>query len=167
MDGNDGFAFLFVPHVCEDWINALTMEMHFPFILVLFYLVMAPRTAALAFATRVKDTARTKNLEVKLPPSSSASRIFSLDEMEERLREVSEDMGMYISHTTVLGRKRYPGNRHWHFKQHPKEPGCLDVTYWPQGALMWISVRNYEPSWVHEVGVELQDRLEKELAEEQ
>ena len=85
--------------------------------------------------------------------------------MEDYLRDVSSDMGMYISHITVLGSKRYPGNRHWHFKQSPKEPGCLDVTYWPDGSLLWVSMRNYEPKWVHDAGVELKDRMEKRLLE--
>lgn len=121
-----------------------------------------PRVAFTSPAKRViKSIPKTKNVMVDLP---SSNRAVSLDEMEAHLEEVGTDIGIYISHITVLGRKRYPGNRHWHFKQSPKEPGCLDVTYWPSGSLLWISVRNCEPSWVHSTGRELQKRMEKQLA---
>lgn len=118
----------------------------------------------------VRDTAKTKNIMVQLPhhPSSSSSSrdvLYSLDEMEDHLRDVGSQMGMYISHITVLGRKRYPGNRHWHLKQSPNEPGCLDVTYWPSGHLLWVSIRNCEPPWVHSAGRDLQERMEKAIGE--
>ena len=72
-------------------------------------------------------------------------------------------MGLYVSHITVLGRVRYPGNRHWHLKRTPDTPGCLDLTYWPQGELFWISIRNYEPRWVHDAGQRIKPALEAAL----
>ena len=63
------------------------------------------------------------------------------------------------THITTLGAKRYPGNRHWHLKQQSRAKGCLDVTYWPGGPLMWISMRNYEPAWVHRAGPQLRSAL--------
>lgn len=129
--------------------------------------IQASLASNAARRSAIKDTGKTKNLEIKLPPSSSSGSgsraVLSVDEMEDHLGHVGKNLGMYISHTTVLGRKRYPGNRHWHFKQHPKKPGCLDVTYWPSGELFWISMRNYEPKWVHVLGPELRDEMEKEL----
>ena len=110
-----------------------------------------------SITTTVKNTAKTINLQVIM---SNKAPLVSVDEMEAHLSACGSDMGLYISHTTTLGRKRYPGNRHWHFKQKPKEPGCLDVTYWPEGHAMWISVRRKEPRWVHEAGPELKSRLE-------
>lgn len=95
---------------------------------------------------KVKDTKKTKNVEV------AVTGALSLDEMESVLDEVAVAMGLQFSHITTLGAKRYPGNRHWHLKQDPRTKGCLDVTYWPRGPLLWISVRNYEPTWVHEAG---------------
>ncbi len=106
---------------------------------------------------RVKHTDKTSNLEVAVTGE------LSTDEMESALVEVAADMGLYVSRITTLGAKRYPGNRHWHLKQNPKTSGCLDVTYWPRGALMWISMRNYEPHWVHEVGNKLGPALERHL----
>lgn len=56
---------------------------------------------------RIKDTAKSRNIEIEL------ADIITLDEMEVVLIEVATEMGLYVSHITVLGRVRYPGNRHW------------------------------------------------------
>ena len=124
-------------------------------------------------AAKIKSTAKTKNLQVALPPSyyggeeeQACTDLPGVDWMQDALIEVgTERMGLYVSHTTVLGRKRYPGNRHWHFKRRPSEPGCLDVTYWPQGPALWVSVRNCEPAWVGEAGIRLVEELESYLEE--
>ncbi|MFW2334357.1 hypothetical protein [Ilumatobacter sp.] len=107
----------------------------------------------------VASTDRTTNLDVPVTGERT------LDEMESLLLGVASDLGMYCSHVTVLGTRRYPGNRHWHFKQDPRATGCLDVTYWPAGPAMWISMRTNEPAWVHESGRRLGPSLERRLAE--
>jgi hypothetical protein len=94
----------------------------------------------------VKDTAKTRNIGVRMGDE------ITLDEMEAALDEVAATMSLRISHITRLGTKRYPGNRHWHLKQEAGTTGCLDVTYWPQAPLLWISIRNHEPAWVHDDG---------------
>ena len=106
---------------------------------------------------RVADTDKTKNIEVALAGD------LSLDDMESELAKVASELGLHVSHVTTLGRKRYPGNRHWHLKRNEGGTGCLDVTYWPTGSLMWISVRNYEPAWVHDAGRRLGPALEATL----
>ncbi len=111
-----------------------------------------------ARTAKVASTEKTTNLEV------AGARHLSLDDMESVLLEVATSLGMYVSHTTMLGTRRYPGNRHWHLKQDPGRTGCLDVTYWPSGPLMWISMRHYEPAWVHEAGRRLGSELEARLA---
>ena len=108
---------------------------------------------------RVKDTDKTKNLDVAVTGE------LSVDEMEAVLDEVASAHGLRLSHVTTLGRKRYPGNRHWHFTRDPPTGGCLDVTYWPAGPLMWISMRNIEPAWVHEAGRQLGPALEARLVQ--
>ena len=105
----------------------------------------------------IKDTDKSRNIQVKVLGD------LSLDTMETVLADVGMELGLALSHITTLSRKKYPNNRHWHFKKDPKEKGCLDVTYWPEGALFWITIRNYEPSWVHRSGQDmaalLKDRL--------
>jgi hypothetical protein len=107
---------------------------------------------------KVASTGKTTNLEVAVAAD------LSIDEMESVLLEVATNLGMYFSHITILGKRRYPGNRHWHLKQDPQKKGCLDVTYWPSGPLMWISMRHCEPEWVHEAGCRLGSELEERLA---
>lgn len=107
---------------------------------------------------RVRDTKGSFNLEVV-----EVTGEHSLDEMHAALETVAADLGMQFSHITRLGTKRYPGNRHWHLKQDLKTRGCLDVTYWPAGPLMWITIRKSEPPWVHEAGRALQPALRKYL----
>jgi len=107
---------------------------------------------------RVASTDQTTNLDVPV----SGDR--TLDEMESLLLDLASDLGMYCSHVTVLGTRRYPGNRHWHFKQDPGATGCLDVTYWPAGPSMWVSMRNNEPAWVRESGRQLGSALVRRLA---
>ena len=82
----------------------------------------------------VKDTSKTRNLEIDVNGE------LSLDEMEAAIVEVGAAHGLFVSHVTTLGGKRYPGNRHWHLNQDPTTTGCLDVTYWPAGPAMWISI---------------------------
>ena len=80
------------------------------------------------------------------------------------MARVAGEMGLRISHVTVLGRKRYPGNRHWHLTEDPPTRGCLDITYWPEGPLMWVSIRHSEPTWVQRAGRELGPALAAKLA---
>lgn len=84
--------------------------------------------------------------------------------MESVLFGTAKALNLVVSHVTTLSRKKYPGNRHWHFKQALKAKGCLDVTYWPDGGLFWITMRKYEPSWVHQKGSEMFTSIERELS---
>jgi hypothetical protein len=111
-----------------------------------------------ASRAKVTSTEKTTNLEVAVTGD------LSLDDMESAILEVATSLGLYVSRVTTLGTKRYPGNRHWHLKQDPRTKGCLDVTYWPKGALMWISMRHFEPEWVHESGRRLGPELKRRLA---
>lgn len=106
----------------------------------------------------IKDTEKSKNILVEVRDG------LSLDERERILTDVGNDLELVISHITTLSCKKYPGNRHWHFKETTKSKGCLDVTFWPEGSLFWITIRNYEPDWVHKAGHNLAVLLKKKLA---
>lgn len=108
----------------------------------------------------ISDTDSSINIEVPVDGTQT------VDEMEVLLGSVASDLGLHFSHITKLGAKRYPGNRHWHLKQDPQAKGCLDVTYWPDGPLLWITVRRSEPAWVHEAGRALGPALEHDLGSE-
>ena len=66
---------------------------------------------------------------------------------------------VYISHIGGYSSVKYPDSIHWHFKEHPKEKGCLDATFWEEGNEFCIVARNYEPQWVKDKTVELQTYL--------
>ena len=99
------------------------------------------------------DTDKARNVAVDVDGT------YSLDEMEKILLQTTSDLSLVQSHVTTLSQKKYPGNRHWHFKEDLKENGCLDVTYWPAGPALWITIRNYEPNWVHQAGESLAKKL--------
>ncbi len=105
----------------------------------------------------IKDTDKSKNILVEVGGE------LTLDEMEEVLTNAGDDLDLDISHITTLSRKKYPGNRHWHFKEASKSKGCLDVTFWPKGSILWITIRNYEPDWVHKSGHDLAVLLKKKM----
>jgi hypothetical protein len=54
----------------------------------------------------------------------------------------------------------YPGSVHWHFKR-GREPGTLEVTWWPRERRAWISVHaNRGAPWVEELLPELAAAIE-------
>lgn len=106
----------------------------------------------------IKDTDKSRNIQITVTGG------MSLDTMEAVLADVGMGLGLALSHITTLSRKKYPNNRHWHFKKDPKAKGCLDVTYWPEGALFWITIRNYEPDWAHQSGQDMAALLRERLA---
>jgi len=93
----------------------------------------------------------------------SLSRKYSGDEMHKIIKDVSDKLNVYISHIGSFSRVKYPNSIHWHFKEKPKEVGCLDATFWEEGNEFWIVARNREPQWVKDKGKEMQVALSKLL----
>lgn len=107
----------------------------------------------------ISDTDKSRNIQMAVASD------LGLDAMEEVLVDVGASLGLTMSHVTTLSQRKYPNNRHWHFKEDLKGKGCLDVTYWPDGALLWITIRHYEPEWVHRSGQKMAAIVEKRLAD--
>ena len=59
----------------------------------------------------ISDTDKSKNIQIEV-----GSKL-TLDEMEKVLAEVGNELDLAISHLTTLSLKKYPKNRHWHFKR--------------------------------------------------
>lgn len=91
------------------------------------------------------------------------SRQYTGDEMHKIIEDMAKELGVYISHIGSYSRKKYPNSIHWHFKEHPKEIGCLDATFWEEGNAFWIVARNYEPQWVKDKAKAMQMALSKIL----
>ena len=75
------------------------------------------------------------------------------------VEKAAASLGLYISHIGSYSRVKYPNSIHWHFKEHPKEKGCLDAKFWAEGNEFWIVARNYEPQWVQDKAKLLQKAL--------
>lgn len=83
--------------------------------------------------------------------------------MHNIVKEISKELDVYISHIGSYSRKKYPKSIHWHFKESPKEVGCLDATFWEEGNEFWIVARNREPQWVKDKAKLMQTKLNKKL----
>jgi len=91
------------------------------------------------------------------------SKKYTGDEMHKIVEEVAKELEVYISHIGSYSRKKYPNSIHWHFKEKPKEKGCLDATFWEEGNEFWIVARNYEPQWVKDKAKQMQINLNERL----
>lgn len=96
--------------------------------------------------------------DVQLEKKQSGSK------MHKTIEVAAADLDLYISHIGGYSRVKYPNSIHWHFKQHPKEKGCLDATFWEEGQEFWIVARNYEPQWVKDKAKEMQKYLKQVLS---
>jgi len=91
------------------------------------------------------------------------SKKYKGQQMHKYIEEVALSLDIYISHIGSYSRVKYPNSVHWHFKEHPKERGCLDATFWEEGNEFWIVARNNEPLWVHKKAKKMQQELIKTL----
>lgn len=93
----------------------------------------------------------------------SLSKKYTGKQMLEYVNSVQNELEIYVSHIGSYSRKKYPNSIHWHFKQDPKEIGCLDATFWEEGNEFWIVARNREPQWVKDKAKALQLALNDKL----
>ncbi len=106
---------------------------------------------------KIRSTEKTTNLSLAVPLGVDMSQV------ERELDAAAGRLGLLRSHTTTLSQSKYPGNRHWHYKQVSGGKGCLDATFWPAKQAFWLSRRNYEPQWVHAAGESIHEELGKVL----
>ncbi len=99
-----------------------------------------------------KETKSTR-YDVMLSKKYSGTRI------GKEVEKVASALNVYISHIGSYSRVKYPNSIHWHFKEHPKEKGCLDATFWEEGNEFWIVARHYEPQWVKNKALAMQKHL--------
>lgn len=83
--------------------------------------------------------------------------------MHKIIKKTSAEVDVYISHIGSYSRKKYPNSIHWHFKENPKETGCLDATFWEEGNKFWLVARNREPQWVKDKAKLMQIKLNEKL----
>ena len=70
-------------------------------------------------------------LEIPVPPGLADSVV------PAAVLQVCGDAGLRV---TLDGtQKSYPGSRHWHY-QLGRQPGTLEVTWWPARRRLWLKV---------------------------
>lgn len=73
---------------------------------------------------------------------------FDAKQIEIAVARCSRGLGLLETMKSTLA--KYPGSVHWHFKK-PRASGILEVTYWPSGNRLWISVqRGRRADWLEE-----------------
>ena len=73
---------------------------------------------------------------------------FDAQQIEIAVERSSRGLGLLETMKSTLA--KYPGSVHWHFKK-PRVSGTLEVTYWPSGNRLWISVqRGRRADWLEE-----------------
>jgi len=69
-----------------------------------------------------------------MPESSKSVRYdvtlnkkYTRKQFSKIIEKASDELDVYISHIGGYSRVKYPNSIHWHFKEHPKEKGCLEL----------------------------------------
>ncbi len=106
----------------------------------------------------MQTTPKSREMRVQIPAGAQREQVL------EAVQHATGDAGLFISHIGGYSRTKYPGAVHWHFKRDKKEKGVLDATYWADGPLFWLTLRNNEPQWVHDAAPRLQDAVAARIA---
>ena len=92
-----------------------------------------------------------QNLELQLPPGDDDAQIARIDLAIAKA-------GLLVTMRGTL--KSFPGSIHWHLKQ-GKEPGTLEITYWPAERRAWLSIQDgRRGTWIDAKAEELRQLIE-------
>jgi hypothetical protein len=90
-------------------------------------------------------------VEIPVPPA------VSLDQLSTGIEAICAGLGLAQTLTGTLS--RFPGSRHWHFKN-GREAGTLEITLWPGQRRLWLKVaRGREGPWMATALPRLRDAL--------
>lgn len=94
--------------------------------------------------------------EMKVAAGISAAKV---NEIVERIC-AEEGLAQTMKDTLAT----YPGSIHWHYKRNQKQPGVLEITYWPVRDRLWVSAhQNRLVDWIETVANSLGSKFEAEL----
>jgi hypothetical protein len=99
------------------------------------------------------------DVEISCPSLAATDR----DAVVEAVLAVADDEGLLLTLTTT--HSSYPDSIHWHFKPERRIRGVLDLTYWPDGGRLWLSVRAEDADWIGPAAKALANSLTEELRE--
>jgi hypothetical protein len=95
------------------------------------------------------------DIEIPCPAMTAADR----DAVVAAVLAAAERQSLLVTLTTT--HTSYPDSIHWHFKPERRIRGVLDLTYWPDGGRLWLSVRAQDADWIGPAA----DALAEALAE--
>ncbi len=98
------------------------------------------------------------DIEISCPSLAGADR----DAVVDAILGAADRQGLLLTLTTT--HSSYPGSIHWHFKPERRIRGVLDLTYWPDGGRLWLSVRAQDADWIGPAAESLADSLTDVLA---
>ncbi len=76
------------------------------------------------------------DIEIPCPAMTAADR----DAVVAVVLAAAERQSLLVTLTTT--HTSFPDSIHWHFKPERRIRGVLDLTYWPDGGRLWLSVRS-------------------------
>lgn len=85
---------------------------------------------------------KSADIEIPGPAITAADR----DAVVAVVLAAAERQDLLVTLTTT--HTSYPGSIHWHFKPERRIRGVLDLTYWPDGGRLWLSVRAQDADWI-------------------
>ncbi len=97
------------------------------------------------------------DVEIPCPPLTAADR----DAVVDVVLTTAQNEGLLLTLTTT--HSSYPDSIHWHFKPERRIRGVLDLTYWPDGGRLWLSVRTQDADWIGPAADSLADSLTERL----
>lgn len=85
-----------------------------------------------------------KSVDIEIPCASTTAA--DRDAVVAVVLDVAERQGLLVTLATT--HTSYPNSIHWHFKPERRIRGVLDLTYWPDGGRLWLSVRAQDADWI-------------------
>lgn len=82
------------------------------------------------------------DIEIPCPAMTAADR----DAVVAVVLAAAERQSLLVTLTTT--HTSFPDSIHWHFKPERRIRGVLDLTYWPDGGRLWLSVRSQDADWI-------------------
>lgn len=97
--------------------------------------------------------------ESEIPLTSRADR----DKIERSIDAAIAAAGLAVTLRASL--KKFPGCVHWHVRR-GREPGTLEITYWPQEHRAWFTIRDgRQAEWIDEQVTILADAIPRRIRE--
>ena len=84
-------------------------------------------------------------------------------EVERAIDQAVADSGLHVTMRASL--RTFPGSVHWHVK-HGREPGTLEITFWPQERRAWFTIHDgRQAEWIEKSMEALDEMIRRRTGE--